>query len=69
MLILSRQRGQRIVLPGCSVTLTVIAIEGNRVRLGITAPAEVAVLRDELVRRKTDGGLDGTKSSTPATHG
>lgn len=53
MLVLSRKRGEAIVLPGCSVTVTVVAVEGNRVRLGITAPAEIAVIRDELVRPKT----------------
>ena len=52
MLVLSRKRGERIVLPGCSVTITVVAVQGNTVRLGIAAPAEVAVLRQELVRRK-----------------
>jgi carbon storage regulator len=52
MLVLSRKRGERIVIPGCRVTVTVVAVEGNRVRLGIAAPAEVAVLREELVRRK-----------------
>jgi carbon storage regulator len=52
MLVLSRRRGERIVLAGCSVTVTVVAVEGNRVRLGIAAPAGVVVLREELVRRK-----------------
>jgi carbon storage regulator len=52
MLVFSRKRGERIVIPGCAVTVTVVAVEGNRVRLGIAAPAEVAVLREELCRRK-----------------
>ena len=52
MLVLSGKRGERIVIPGCSVTITVVAVEGNRVRLGIAAPAKVAVLREELVERK-----------------
>jgi carbon storage regulator len=54
MLVLSRKRGERVVIPGCSVTVTVVAVEGNRVRLGIAAPAEVAVLREELVRWKKE---------------
>jgi carbon storage regulator CsrA len=56
MLVLSRKCGERIVirgeelgLPGCSVTVTVVAVEGGRVRLGIVAPAEVSVARAELV--------------------
>jgi carbon storage regulator len=56
MLVLSRKRGERVVIPGCSVTITVIAVEGKRVRLGIAAPAEVAVLREELVRRQSAAG-------------
>jgi carbon storage regulator len=60
MLVLSRKRGERIVIPGCSVTLTVVAVEGNRVRLGVAAPPEVAVVREELVRRRKArrGGRD-----------
>jgi carbon storage regulator len=52
MLVLSRKRGERIVLPGCGVTVTVVAVAGNRVRLGVAAPAVVGVLRAELLRRK-----------------
>ncbi len=48
MLVLSRKLGERIVLPQCGVTVTVVAVEGNRVRLGIAAPAEIGVYREEL---------------------
>jgi carbon storage regulator len=60
MLVLSRKRGQRIVIPGCSVTITIAAVKGDTVRLGIAAPAEVSVLREELVRPKKAqrGGRD-----------
>ena len=51
MLVLSRKIGERIVLPGCGVTVTVLESRGNQVRLGITAPAGVAVHREELRRR------------------
>jgi carbon storage regulator len=50
MLVLSRKPGERIVIPQCDLTITVVAVEGNRVRLGITAPADVAVYREELRR-------------------
>jgi carbon storage regulator len=52
MVVFTRKRGERIIIPGCSVTVTVVAVEGNRVRLGIAAPAEVAFVREELLRRK-----------------
>lgn len=50
MLVLSRKLGERILVPHCGLTFTVIAIEGNRVRLGISAPADVAVYREEIWR-------------------
>ena len=51
MLVLSRKIGERIVLPGCGVTVTVLASRGGQVRLGISAPAGVAVQREEVHRR------------------
>jgi carbon storage regulator len=51
MLVLSRKRGERIVMPGCELVLTVLAIDGKTVRLGIAAPAEVAVHREEVRQR------------------
>ena len=51
MLVLSRKPGERILMPNCAVTVTVLAVEGNTVRLGITAPAEMAVHREEVRRR------------------
>jgi carbon storage regulator len=51
MLVLSRKLGEVIVIPGIDLKLTVVAIEGNAVRLGITAPPEVRVYREELWNR------------------
>ena len=48
MLVLSRKLGERILVPHCDLTVTVVAIEGKTVRLGISAPAEVGVYREEL---------------------
>ena len=47
MLILSRKAGERIKL-GDSIILTVVGVSGDKVRVGIQAPANVLVLRDEL---------------------
>ena len=47
MLILSRKAGERIKL-GESIVLTVVGVSGDKVRVGIQAPANVLVLRDEL---------------------
>ena len=47
MLVLSRRESERIRL-GDSIIITVVKLTGDRVRLGIEAPDEVVVLRDEL---------------------
>ena len=51
MLVLKRKAGERLVVPGCDLVVTVLAVQGNRVRLGITAPEELAVYREEVWRR------------------
>jgi carbon storage regulator len=47
MLVLSRKETQRIRL-GDSIVITIVKIGGDKVRIGIDAPADVLVLRDEL---------------------
>jgi carbon storage regulator len=47
MLVLSRKQSQRIRL-GDSIVITVVRVAGDKVRLGIEAPRDVVVLRDEL---------------------
>ena len=49
MLILRRKVGESIVLAGV-IHLTVLVIEGKRVKLGISAPAHVSIVREELLR-------------------
>lgn len=49
MLVLSRQRDERIVL-GNGIVITVVDIRGDKVRLGIDAPPDVAVHREEVYR-------------------
>jgi carbon storage regulator len=50
MLVLSRRIGEQLVI-GENIRLTILAITGNQVRLGITAPPEVRVDREEVARR------------------
>ena len=50
MLVLSRKESQRIRL-GDSIVVTIVKISGDKVRVGIEAPADVLVLRDELEAR------------------
>jgi carbon storage regulator len=51
MLILSRKRGERIVVPHCNLAVTIIGTKGNAVRLGICAPESLAVYREEVWQR------------------
>jgi len=53
MLVLSRRERERIRL-GDSIVVTIVRVSGDRVRIGIEAPPEVLVLRDELEPRVVD---------------
>ena len=56
MLVLSRRESERIRL-GDSIVVTVVKVAGDRVRLGIEAPADVLVLRGELERHPAEPPL------------
>ena len=51
MLVLTRKIGERILVPHCELSIAVLAAKGNTVRLGISAPAEVNVYREEVWAR------------------
>jgi carbon storage regulator len=53
MLILSRRAGESINI-GDDIVVTVVSVGGNHIRLGISAPREVRVLRDEIVQAIKD---------------
>jgi carbon storage regulator len=53
MLVLSRKVGERIVLPGCDLTITVVRVRGKQVRLGVSAPDDVAIHREEVWLRRS----------------
>ena len=59
MLVLSRKQSERILL-GESIVVTVVRVCGDKVRLGIEAPSDVLVLRDEL-----ESPHSATASATP----
>jgi carbon storage regulator len=50
MLVLSRKAGEACII-GDNISITVLRVSGNQVRLGISAPAEVRVFREEIVDR------------------
>lgn len=60
MLILTRRVGEMVVI-GDEVTVTVLGVKGNQVRLGVNAPREVAVHREEIferIKREKSNGED-----------
>jgi carbon storage regulator len=58
MLILTRRVGETVMI-GNDVTVTVLGVKGNQVRIGINAPKNVAVHREEIferIKREQEGG-------------
>ncbi len=53
MLVLSRKVGEKIVIDG-SLKIIIVAVDGNNVRLGITAPPEIIIDREEIHRRRME---------------
>src|SRR5262249_28189243 len=68
MLVLSRKPGEQVVL-GNGITLTVVEVRGDRVRLAFDAPDHVRILRAELACRRgapLDAALGGRRGSKGA---
>ncbi len=64
MLVLSRKLGENVVI-GDGITVTVVEVKGNRVRLGIDAPDQVRILRAELAGWQ-EGSADSAEPADPA---
>ncbi len=66
MLILTRRVGETVMI-GNEVTVTVLGVKGNQVRIGVNAPKDVAVHREEIYERiKREQDQDGNAGSTTA---
>ena len=64
MLILTRRVGETVMI-GNEVTVTVLGVKGNQVRIGVNAPKDVAVHREEIYERikREEDGLPQTTGS------
>lgn len=65
MLVLSRKRDERIVI-GENITITIVDVRGDKVRLGIDAPQEVPVHRSEVLERIKAGQKPDAASTSSA---
>jgi carbon storage regulator len=62
MLILTRRSGETICI-GKNIRVTVLGVKGNQVRLGIDAPPDVGVHREEIAERIAERGQNPAKRS------
>ena len=65
MLILTRRVGETLMI-GDDVTVTVLGVKGNQVRIGINAPKDVSVHREEIYERIKNEKAGGAEVSTPS---
>jgi len=54
MLILSRRTGESLIIDDRKITITILSVKGNQVRIGIDAPKDISIHREEIYKRIQD---------------
>jgi carbon storage regulator len=70
MLILTRRVGETVMI-GNEITVTVLGVKGNQVRIGVNAPKDVSVHREEIyerIKREDEQGGAGASRRVGVTH-
>lgn len=71
MLILTRRTGETVMI-GDDVTLTILGVQGNQVRIGINAPKNIAIHRKEIylrIKNQQAGRSDPAEPARASAHG
>ncbi|PCJ88393.1 MAG: carbon storage regulator [Thiotrichaceae bacterium] len=63
MLVLTRKPNESLTI-GDNIEITVLSVKGNQVQIGINAPKDVCILRDELIDAKCTPDTNSTHSPT-----
>ena len=63
MLVLTRRLHEKIVLPDLNITIQVVAVKGDRVRIGIEAPPDIHVMREELLQDQSKAPATSDRSA------
>ncbi len=67
MLVLSRKLGEKIVING-NIVVTVVKIDRNQIRIGIEAPSDVPVYREEILPIRTEADAETAKEELAINH-
>jgi carbon storage regulator len=67
MLVLTRKVGERIHI-GDDIILTIVRVQGDKVRLGIEAPAHIPIHREEIYHRAQAGAVEGFEDPARSSH-